>query len=517
MKPEQAAFEASPPASMRAATGEEPLPKPFGPYTLLTRLSKGAMAEIFLALQRSAVGFEKIVVVKRLLPAMNQDRTFIDLLLHEARVAAALTHPAIAQTFDAGQIDGAYFIAMEPVHGEDVRTLLHATKQRGGAEIPLEHALTIMLGVCSGLSYMHEKRDLSGIPLGVAHRDISAHTIVVSFTADVKIIGLGLPKGEDEEALRPKDQERTGNVPYMSPEQVMGDVIDARTDIFAAGVVLYEMTTGQKLFQGKSDVETLLMIRDAAYTRPSETKPGYPLALERILARALQKRREDRYPSAREMQADLERFVREERIPVSTAGLAAWMETLFPDKIARHQEALRRVKQLVLELAFAGPATSTSAASVHTRALGASRLGPSRGSRFAAVISAAFAIALGLLYVQSQRSARQAEIIKLYREEQALRQQAAPAPAPREATGTLSIASEPAGCAIWLDGALRPEVTPARLEKLPLGRELRVEVTREGLDAYRKSVKLSEEAPGQEIKVELQVLPAAVVSPGKPR
>src|SRR5262249_32643423 len=138
-----------------------------------------------------------------------------------------------------------------------------------------------------------------------------------------------------------------GKIPYMSPEQVSGAELDGRTDIFAAGVVLFEMTTGKRLFRGGSEVETLLLIRDGEYPRPSEIMPGYPPGLESIVMRALQKKREERYQSAREMQSDLEGFVRDARIPVSSVSLTSWMQNLFSEQLARQKEAMQGVKQLV--------------------------------------------------------------------------------------------------------------------------------------------------------------------------
>src|SRR6185295_10652771 len=144
------------------AAPSEVLPKQFGKYTLLRRLSAGGMAELFLALHRSVAGFEKLIVIKRILPSMNQDRGFIDMLLHEARFAATLSHPNIVQIFDVGQVDGTYFIAMEHIHGEDIRSIVRAMKRMDVAAFPLEHTISIVLGTCAGLAYAHDKRDLDG-------------------------------------------------------------------------------------------------------------------------------------------------------------------------------------------------------------------------------------------------------------------------------------------------------------------------------------------------------------------
>ncbi|HEX7600882.1 MAG TPA: serine/threonine-protein kinase, partial [Polyangiaceae bacterium] len=329
-----------------ATAPEEALPRQFGKYTLLRKLAAGGMAELFLALHRSVAGFEKLMVIKRILPSMNQDKGFIEMLLHEARIAATLSHPNIVQIFDVGQVDGTYFIAMEHIHGEDIRSIVRAMKKNGVTEFPLEHTIGIVLGMCAGLAYAHEKRDLDGATLDIVHRDISPQNIVVTFTGDAKIVDFGIAKSGSQVGEDTKAGQLKGKVPYMSPEQAAGESIDWRSDIFAGGVMLFELTTGKRLFKGASEYETLKLICEKEYPLPTQVRPGYPPALERIVVKALAKKRDERYQSAREMQSDLESFVREERIPVSTVSLTRWMQSLFKDKLAAQKEALQDVKQL---------------------------------------------------------------------------------------------------------------------------------------------------------------------------
>ena len=322
------------------------LPRRFGKYTLLRKLAVGGMAELFLAIQRSVAGFEKLIVIKRILPAMNQDRAFIEMLLHEARVAATLSHPNIVQVFDVGEVDGTHFIAMEHVHGEDIRSIVRQMRKRGVTEFPIEHAISIVLGVCAGLAYAHEKRDLDGKALNIVHRDISPQNVVVTFSGDVKIVDFGIAKSDVRLHENTRSGRLKGKVPYMSPEQARGEVVDWRSDIFAAGVMLFELTTGKRLFKGSSDYETLKLICDRDYPLPSQIREGYPIDLERIVMRALSKDRETRYQSAREMQQALEDFARRERIPVSTIALNQFMQSLFEDKLASQKEALSQGKLL---------------------------------------------------------------------------------------------------------------------------------------------------------------------------
>lgn len=324
----------------------EGLPCRFGKYTLIRKLATGGMAELFLAIQKSVAGFEKLVVIKRILPAMNQDRAFVDMLLHEARVAATLSHPNIVQVFDVGSVDGTYFIAMEHVHGEDLRSIVRQMKKKDEIEFPLEHALAILIGMCAGLAYAHEKRDLDGTPLNIVHRDISPQNVVVAFTGDVKIVDFGIAKSNVERPGQTKSGRLKGKIPYMSPEQARGDAIDWRSDVFATGVMLFELTTGKRLFKAASDFETLKLICERDYPTPSQVRDGYPAELEAIVMRALERKREDRWQSAREMQAAIEEFVRAERVPVSNIALSQFMQRIFAEKLASQKEALLQGKQL---------------------------------------------------------------------------------------------------------------------------------------------------------------------------
>src|ERR1700722_16713775 len=255
---------------------DEGLPCVFGKYTLVRRLATGGMAELFLAIQKSVAGFEKLVVIKRILPALSRDRAFVEMLLHEARVAASLTHPNIVQVFDVGTVDGTYFIAMEHAHGEDLRSIVRHMKKKAVAEFPLEHALSIGLGMCAGLGYAHERRALDGTPLHIVHRDVSPQNVVVTFTGDVKIVDFGIAKSDALAEDDTKTGPLKGKVSYMSPEQARGEPLDWRSDIFATGVILFELTTGKRLFKGPSEYDTLKLICDREYPLPSQARLGYP-------------------------------------------------------------------------------------------------------------------------------------------------------------------------------------------------------------------------------------------------
>jgi len=338
---------------------DEPLPRKLGKYTLVRKLASGGMADVFLAIQRSVGGFEKLIVIKRILRSLDGDHAYVDMLLHEARVAATLSHPNIVQVFDVGSVDGEYFIAMEHVHGEDLRAVVRQMKSLGIPEFPVEHALSIILGVCAGLTYAHEKRDLGGNPLNIVHRDVSPQNVVVTFSGGVKLVDFGIAKSEaaKSEVTSADDSDvgrLKGKIPYMSPEQARGETVDWRSDIFAAGVMLFELTTGRRLFKAASEFETLKIICDGPYPMPSQVCDGYSPVLEAIVTRALARDRSDRWQSAREMQAALEEFVRIERLPVSPVALSSLMRSLFEEKLHQHDEALQEDKRLADSMHFDG-------------------------------------------------------------------------------------------------------------------------------------------------------------------
>jgi serine/threonine protein kinase len=479
------------------------MPSRFGKYTLIRKLATGGMAELFLAIQKSVAGFEKLLVIKRILPSMNQDRAFIEMLLHEARIAATLSHPNIVQIFDVGQHDGQYFIAMEHVHGEDLRSIVRQMKKKGVLEFPLEHALAIVLGMCAGLSYAHEKHELDGSALNIVHRDISPQNVVVTFTGDVKIVDFGIAKSDSRVGEATKSGKLKGKVPYMSPEQARGEVIDGRSDVFSTGVMLFELTTGKRLFKGASEYETLRLICERDYPRPSDVRSDYPPDLEPIVMKALAKDANDRYQSAREMQSDIEGFVRRHQIAVSHIALNQFMQGLFEDKLAMQKEALLQGKQLadIIEMqhALSAPdvgdvdasgrhATSTQSMPAAARTVTDVTASSHRKSRSGIVIG----VLLGIIALGAIGGGFGYLMVKKKGMDEARSNAAANDRGDRAAAGkgSLALESTPPGASIWINGDLRAEVTPATITQLPTGVPLDVKLTMDGFEQGREQVTL---------------------------
>ena len=299
-----------------------------GRYEVLRLLSVGGMAEIYLARAEGIAGFEKLVVIKRMLPHFAMQASYVEMFLAEARLAAMLDHSHIAQVYDIGEETGNYYYAMEYVRGGDLRDLMRI-EARAGRAMPIPCAVAIGLGMCAGLDHAHSLTGADGQPLGIVHRDVSLSNVLVSFDGGVKVTDFGVAKMVSSDH-RTRTGTLKGKIGYMSPEQCRGQALDRRSDIFSIGIILYELTTGRRLFAGAgSELVVLQKIVGEDAEPPSRLRPDYPPALEEIVLRALQRDRRLRYQSAREMQRDLEALVRAERLPVSPIELGEYVTGLL--------------------------------------------------------------------------------------------------------------------------------------------------------------------------------------------
>ncbi len=298
-----------------------------GKYQLVRKLAAGGMAEVFLAKAAGPMGFEKTLVVKRILPELAADPQFVKMFLAEAKLAANLNHPNIAQIFDFGLSEGAYFIAMEHVDGPNLRKVSRRAAERS-IPLPVPLCAKIISYTCEALAYAHEYIDPgTATPLSVIHRDVSPENIMLSRNGAVKVVDFGIAKA----AGQPHHTETgvvRGKISYMPPEQIQGQEIDHRADIFALGVVLYELITGSKPFDARSDRTILQAILKEQIIPAVARRPDVPEPMTRILQRALDKDPDGRYPTCRHFQADLERFIVSTGEPVSAYHLATLVSQL---------------------------------------------------------------------------------------------------------------------------------------------------------------------------------------------
>jgi serine/threonine-protein kinase len=306
-------------------------PKPFGKYMLLRQLAVGGMAEVYLARASGPAGFEKECVIKRILPSLASDAQFVQMFLDEARIAARLSHPNIVQIFELGEVTPHdHFIAMEYVHGVDVQQILESERARSG-RVPLAIALKLVSNVAEGLDAAHRATDSRGQALGIVHRDVTPSNVIVSFDGVAKILDFGIAKAVAKNG-RTEVGVIKGKIPYMSPEQVDGQPLDARSDMFSLGVLLYELTTGHKPFDGQSPAEISIKILHDEPSPPEVLLTHYPGALALILRRAMAKKPDDRFGSARELQLALEEFLVGSGVRCSSHEVSAYLEELFPGR-----------------------------------------------------------------------------------------------------------------------------------------------------------------------------------------
>jgi serine/threonine protein kinase len=301
----------------------------YGPYELLDRVAIGGMAEVFKAKRSGVEGFEKIVAVKRILPHLSDNQEFVDMFVNEAKMVAGLTHPNIVQIFDLGRIESSYYIAMEYVHGRDLRTILRRAKERG-LRMPLDLALRIASLVSAALEYAHRKKDDRGRPMEIVHRDVSPQNILISFEGDVKLTDFGIAKAATKASTTDRGALR-GKLLYMSPEQAWGRAMDRRSDLFSLGLVLYEMVTDQKPFLGgggASELSVLETVRQCRIVPPREANPRIPDELERLVMKALAKDPDERFQDASEMGRVLDRVLKDRPAPAASE-LARFMELIF--------------------------------------------------------------------------------------------------------------------------------------------------------------------------------------------
>jgi serine/threonine protein kinase len=296
-----------------------------GRYTILGKLADGGMAEIFLAVQHGAEGFEKLVVLKRILTQYSADPQFRNMLLDEAHISMSLQHSNIVQVLDLGVAAGRSFLVLELVDGWDLERIMQRA-HAAGMVWPAALALYVTTQVCRALAYAHNKsRD--GKPLGIVHRDISPNNVLISEQGEVKLADFGIAK-----AQRKREQTAAGvikgKVAYMSPEQALGGGVDKRSDIFSVGSMMYRMMTEKLPFDAGNDLESLLRVQKAQFAPPEEAKPTVGPAVSNIIMRAMRLPPSERYQSADEMLADVERVLRNEFHSAGQTELKLWLEQL---------------------------------------------------------------------------------------------------------------------------------------------------------------------------------------------
>lgn len=306
-------------------------PQRYGRYILIDRLGAGGMAEVFRALVLGPENFQRMVVVKRILPDLSAKPGFIKMFIDEATICGRLSHPNVIQVHEFGKQDATYFIAMEYVQGRPLGSIMSRLGQMA-EYMPTAIAAEISRQTCLGLAYAHSLVAVDGQPLHIVHRDVSPGNVMVTWTGAVKVLDFGIARVENEFRVGNTDVGQVkGKSAYLAPEQISANgVIDERADVFAAGILLHEMLSGRRLFKAATAVETMKLIKDTPIPKPSAVNPEVPVRLEAIVMRALSRDPADRYQNAHDMAEALESFLIEQRF--SSQELGRFMRRIFKDE-----------------------------------------------------------------------------------------------------------------------------------------------------------------------------------------
>jgi eukaryotic-like serine/threonine-protein kinase len=319
-------------------------------YRVIEKLASGGMAEVFRAESAGLEGFKKQVAIKRVLPHLSEKKKFISMFLDEARLSAHLSHSNCVQVFDIGVGDNAYFIVMEYVDGADLKAVLETLKKQG-REMAIEDAVFIAIKICEGLCYAHELTDHDGRPFAVVHRDVSPPNVLMTKHGEIKIVDFGLAKASSQlEKSEPGIIK--GKFSYLSPEAALGKDVDHRTDIFAVGIILWEMLTGRRLFLGDTDFATVKLVQQAVVPQVSKANVKVPLDLERIVNKALARDPAQRFQTARELGIVLNEFLYRYGKAVGSFKIATLVLSAIKDKARARPMQHSIIDKLIEEALF---------------------------------------------------------------------------------------------------------------------------------------------------------------------
>ena len=305
----------------------QPPSSEFGQYTLLERIAVGGMAEVWKARMKGVEGFQKTVAIKKILPHLTDSSDFVTMFIDEAKLAAQLNHNNIIHIYDLGKIGDDYFIAMEFVDGKDLRSILNSARAES-RPLPLGLALLVGSRLASALDHAHRQKDFEGRALGLVHRDVSPQNVLISYDGDIKLCDFGIVKAVTK-ASKTQMGALKGKLQYMSPEQAWGRPVDARSDIFSLGSLLFEMLTGRRLFSGESEMSVLDAVREGRIQAPRDLDPRLPLEVNALVLKALARDPDDRFQTAGEMQREIDGILASLKPAPSQADLGTYLHQLF--------------------------------------------------------------------------------------------------------------------------------------------------------------------------------------------
>ncbi len=473
-----------------------------GRFTLLVPLAQGGMAEIWLARQSGLRGFEKLVVIKRMTRKLANDPEYLEMFFSEAQLAAGLNHPNVVQIFDLGEHEDTPYIVMEYLDGEDLHSVRRAA-QKLGRPMPDAFAAKYIALAAEGLHYAHTRVGHDGRPLQIVHRDVSPQNLVCTMDGGLKVVDFGIAKLASTATFSGKIK---GKLAYMSPEQARGEELDARSDVFALGVVMFELLTRTRLTPKLNDLQLLdFMASDEPFDVPSARREDLPGDLEAIISRALARRREDRFQSARELQDALESWLVAQKYAVTANDLRDWLRDVFAARIVDR----RKLIDAALHMDTVSPSAAHDLAklaqrdSTGSRSTSASPLRPRKVLPLAIAAGVAIAVIAGgiAFWPKSSTAEPVAETAPLPPPPKPVVVEPPP-PAPKEepkvVRQVLIIDTVPTGAALTIDGESRGNA-PQTIEDLAMG-TVTIEAVLDGYARGKREVTLEQ---GERVRVEL--------------
>ncbi|MGV3619890.1 MAG: protein kinase domain-containing protein [Archangium sp.] len=479
-----------------------------GRFTLLTPLAQGGMAEIWLARQSGLRGFEKLVVIKRMVSKLAVEPEYVEMFLTEARLAAGLSHANVVQIYELGEDeDGQPYIVMEYLDGEDLG-VVRRTGQKHGKPLPDAYAVKLISLAAEGLHYAHTRVGHDGKPLHIVHRDISPQNLIATMDGGLKVVDFGIAKLTTAETHSGKLK---GKIAYMSPEQARGEELDARADVFALGVVMFELLTRTRLAPKMNDLQLLeFMAGDAPFDDPRSRREDLPVDLEAIILRALTRKKEQRFQSARELQDALEAWLVSQQLPVTANDLRDWLRDVFARRIherrqlietAIHTDLTPSAAQNLASLAKRNPDTSS-----RSRSRTEDPKRPGKGLMIAVVGMALLVGAIGVAVWKHQHDESLLPQALAAEVPQPTPQLAALTPPPKPVPPVLIIDTVPTGATLSISGTERG-VAPLTLDDLGKG-TFTIEAKLEGYVSSQRDVTL--EHDGERVRIELALSPEPV-------
>lgn len=452
----------------------------FGKFVLLRKIGAGGMAEVYKAKAVGMDGFERTIGLKLILPQLSSDPEFVKMFIKEAKLSALLQHKNIVQVFDLGTVGNRYFIAMEFLEGKNLVDILKSCA-KAQKKLPVDIGVFIIREVANALAYAHEKKDSHGNSMNIIHRDISPSNIIVCYDGVVKLLDFGIARA----ALKAKDHQTVtttfkGKFSYMAPEQVEGLPIDYRIDIFALGIVFYEALTMKRLFKGANEFDTMRRIREMKILPPSKFNPEIPKSLDQIVLKCLERDRNKRYQSARELAEALTEFVYNMR--VGEEKVAKFMQELFPER-EKEEVSEEQLEILTREVSGGEDSPSISKVSPEAKVVQAKEPTVSQKTFIGSIIFGVVLVTSILIYfviqaVRTGDSNRSFEEKKLGIVKSSSK------------FATVTVNSFPSGAKVYINNKFTGKTTPVTLDTIQPGENIKVKLELDKFVSWERIVNL---------------------------